>query len=64
MIIQTEMLPVVAVCQQAEELQRLIEEGNRVLEQERWAMWNPGTLTLEEIQRQTRPNWQWDDYAI
>lgn len=64
MPIQTEMLPVVAVCREAEELQKLVEEGNRALEREKWALWNPGTLTLEEIHRQTRPHWMWDDYAI
>jgi len=29
-----------------------------------FSMWNPGTLTLEQINRQNHPDWAWDDYAI
>ena len=65
MSIQTEMLPVVAVCREAEELQRLVEDGNRALEREKWEGWGRiGTLTAEDIKRATKPNWQWDDYSI
>lgn len=56
---QPEMLPVLAVCQQAEELQR-------VTEHERWRNWGRdiGTLTLEQINQANHPDWQWGDYEI
>lgn len=66
MSIQTEMLPVVAVCQEAELMQRLIEEGNRALEREKWEHRYSalGLLTREQIQQANHPDWQWGDYSI
>lgn len=65
MPIQTEMLPVVAVCQEAELMQKLIEEGNKALERERWESWGRiGLLTREQITQANHPDWQWGDYSI
>lgn len=65
MSIQTEMLPVLAVCREAENMQRLVDEGRKLLERERWESWGRiGTLTREQIQRANNPAWHWDDYVI
>lgn len=41
-------------------------ESKRLANQERWANWGRslGTATREQIMRNAKPLWQWDDYAI
>ncbi len=42
------------------------EHARREAECERWANYGRGVglLTLDELQRATRPQWAWDDYSI
>ena len=41
-------------------------ESKRLKEQARWANWGRdlGTATRDQILRNAKPDWQWDDYAI
>ena len=42
------------------------EQARRDVENEQWANYGKGVglLTLDALNRNNRPNWQWDDYAI
>ncbi len=42
------------------------QAARREVELEQWANYGKdiGLLTLDAINRQNRPQWQWDDYAI
>ena len=41
-------------------------ESKRLKDQSRWENWGRGlgTATREQIMRNAKPLWQWDDYAI
>lgn len=66
MTTQTEMLPVLAVCREAELMQRAVDEGRKLLEREKWEHRYSalGLLTREQIQQANHPDWQWGDYSI
>jgi hypothetical protein len=59
---QTEMMPVLESVNAANELRRLEQERLTQLHLDTWG--KVGLLTLDDIGRSTRPNWQWDDYSI
>ncbi len=42
------------------------QAARRDAENEQWATYGHGVglLTLDALNRNNRPNWQWDDYAI
>jgi hypothetical protein len=41
-------------------------ESKRLKEQARWENWGRtlGTATRDQILRNAKPDWQWDDYSI
>lgn len=59
---QTEMMPVLESVNAANELRRLEQERLTQLHLDTWG--KVGLLTLDALNRNNKPQWQWDDYAI